>query len=321
LADVTKSSAPAGAAANLVASGYSGLAPGEFGTGAMTTGARTQWQTVLRRFRRHRAAMISVGLFVLLVLVAIVLPWFYSYDHTYTGGDSFEEPTAAHILGTDQLGRDMVALILRGTQYSLLISIVVGVMATVIGVSLGALSGYLGGVIDTLVNRVVDLFLILPLVAVAGILVHAFAGSWYVVALVLGLFSWMTVARINRGETLSLAQREFVEAARALGAGTPRIVFRHILPNLTGIITVNATLAVATAVLAEAALSFIGLGVQPPDTSLGLIIQQNYAQFGGARWWLFWPPFLTIVAISLCINFIGDGLRDAFDPRQTRVRA
>ncbi|MGH3923744.1 MAG: ABC transporter permease [Pseudonocardiaceae bacterium] len=287
----------------------------EFGTGA-----RTQRQTVLRRFRRHRAAMISVVLFALLVLVAIVAPSFYPYDHTYTAGGYFEAPTAAHLLGTDQIGRDMIALILRGTQFSLLISIVVAVMATVIGVTLGTLSGYLGGMVDTVVSRVIDLFLIFPLIAIVGILVHAFDGSWYVVAVVLGFFSWMTVARINRGETLSLAQREFVEAAKALGAGTPRIVFRHILPNLTGTITVNATLAVAIAVLAEAGLSFIGLGVQPPDISLGLIIQDNYEQFGD-RWWLFWPPFLVIVAISLCINFIGDGLRDAFDPRQTRVRA
>ena len=300
MAEVTRESA-----VGLASTGYS-----EFGTGT-----RTQWQTALRRFRRHRAAMISVGLLVVLVLVALVRPCLYSYDYSYTKGGSFEEPTAAHVLGTDQIGHDMVALILRGTQYSLLISIVVAVLATVIGVILGALSGYLGGVVDTLVNRVVDLFLMLPLVAVAGILVHAFDGSWYVVAMVLGLFSWMTVARINRGETLSLAQREFIAAARALG-----IVFRHSLPTLTGTITVNATLAVATAVLAEAALSFIGLGVQPPDTSLGLIIQDNYEQFG-ARWWLFWPPFLVIVVISLCINFIGDGLRDAFDPRQTRVRA
>ncbi|MGH3978137.1 MAG: ABC transporter permease [Pseudonocardiaceae bacterium] len=284
------------------------------------TGARKQWQTVLRRFLRHRAAMVSVVLFVLLVLAVVITPLLYPYDHRYTGGGFFEDPSGAHILGTDQIGRDMGALVLRGTQYSLLIAIVVAAMATMIGVTLGALGGYLKGPVDTLINRVVDLFLIFPLIAVAGVLVSGVGGSWYTVALVLGLFSWMQVARINRGETLSLSEREFIEAARALGASTPRIVFRHILPNLTGIIAVNATLAVATAVLAEAALSFIGLGVRPPDTSLGQVIYDNYEQFTG-RPWLFWAPFLVLVTISLCINFIGDGMRDAFDPRQTRVRA
>lgn len=287
----------------------------EFGTGA-----RKQWQTVLRRFLRHRAAMASVVIFVLLVLAALIIPLFYPYDHRYIEGGSFEDPSGAHILGTDQIGQDVMALVVRGTQFSLLISLVVATMATVIGVTLGALAGYLHGWVDTAVNRLVDLFLIVPLIAVAGILANSVGGSWFLVAIVLGAFSWMQVARINRGETLALAEREFVEAARALGASTSRIVFRHILPNLTGTIVVNATLAVATAVLAEAALSFIGLGVQIPDTSLGKVIESNYEQFTG-RPWLFWVPFAVIVTISLCINFIGDGLRDAFDPRQTKVRA
>lgn len=295
-------------------------APGARGYSEFGGGARKQWQTVLRRFVRHRAAMASIAVFVLLVAVTVVTPFFYGYDHTYTDGGFFEEPSGAHPLGTDQIGHDMVALILRGTQYSLLIAIIVAALATVIGVILGTLSGYLGGVVDSLVNRMVDLFLIIPLIAVAAVLINAFRGSWYTVALVLALFSWMQVARITRGETLSFAQREFVEAAKALGASTPRIIFRHILPNMTGTIAVNATLTVATAVLVEAALSFVGLGVQIPDTSLGLVIQNNYEQFGD-RWWLFWPPFLILVAISLCINFVGDGMRDAFDPRQTRVRA
>jgi peptide/nickel transport system permease protein len=140
------------------------------------------------------------------------------------------------------------------------------------------------------------------------------------VAIILAVFGWMQVARISRGETLSLSQREFIEASRASGAGTPWIVFRHLIPNMIGSITVNATLSVATAVLAEAALSFIGLGVQPPDTSLGLIVSENYSQIE-TRPWLFWGPFVIIVFLSLAVNFIGDGLRDAFDPRQTKVRA
>jgi len=287
----------------------------EFGTAA-----RKQWQTILRRFVRHRLAMISLSVLGLIVLAALVIPLFWKYDHTYTGGRSFAPPSADHPLGTDQIGRDMLALVVRGTQYSLLIAVVVAVMATVIGVTLGAVAGLLRGVVDTLVMRLVDLMLIVPQLALVAVASNAFGGSWYLVAIALGLFSWMQVARINRGQTLSLSEREFVEAARALGASNTRIVFSHILPNLTGIITVNATLAVATAVLAEAALSFIGLGVQLPDTSLGLVINQNYSQFL-TRPWLFWAPFTVIVLISLTINFIGDGLRDAFDPRQTKVRA
>ena len=283
-------------------------------------GARTQWQTVRGRFLRHRAAMVSVALLAALVVAVLVVPLFYPYSYSDTSGGSFEDPSGSHVLGTDQIGRDLGAITLRGTQYSLAIAVVVAAMATVIGVTLGAVGGYLKGAVDSLINRVVDLFLVVPLIAVAAVLVKGVGGSWYTVAIVLGLFSWMQVARINRAETLSISEKEYIEAARALGASTPRIVFRHILPNLTGTIAVNATLAVATAVLAEAALSFIGLGVAPPDTSLGQIIQTNYAQLSG-RPWLFWPPFGVLVLISLCINFIGDGLRDAFDPRQTKVRA
>ncbi|APU12955.1 ABC-type dipeptide/oligopeptide/nickel transport system, permease component [Actinoalloteichus sp. GBA129-24] len=288
---------------------------GEFGTAA-----RKQWQIVLRRFMQHKLAMISLVVLVLLILFALIAPMFWHYSYTYTGGGRFEDPSPDHPLGTDQIGRDMFAVLLRGTQFSLLIAMVVALMATAIGVLLGATAGLLGGFVDSLVMRFVDLMLIIPQIALVGIAAAIFGGSWYLVAIALGLFSWMSVARINRGQTLSLAQREFVEAAKAMGASNTRIILKHILPNLTGIITVNATLAVATAVLAEAALSFIGLGVQIPDTSLGLVINANYNQFL-TRPWLFWAPFLAILLISLTINFIGDGIRDAFDPRQTKVRA
>jgi peptide/nickel transport system permease protein len=281
--------------------------------------ARSQGQLVLRKFLHHRLAMGSVALLVLIVLVTFLMPVFWPYDYVETVG-GFLEPSADHPLGTTQVGKDMVALILRGTQYSLLIALTVAIVSTVVGVLFGALAGYLRGFTDSAVSRLTDLFLIIPQIAAAAILVKVFSGSWYVVALVLASFGWMQIARITRAESMSLSQREFVESARASGAGPGRIIFKHLVPNMVGSITVNATLATAQAVLAEAALSFIGLGVQLPDTSLGKVISDNYA-FIGSKPWLFWGPFVVLVLISLTVNFIGDGLRDAFDPRQKRVKA
>lgn len=284
------------------------------------TKTRTQGQLVLRRFLRHRLAMLSLGVFLLLVVFAFVGPLIWTYDYEDVSSKSYLPMSGAHPLGTTQVGKDMLALLMRGTAYSLQIALIVATLATMVGVVFGALAGYLRGIVDTVLMRLVDLLLIIPTIAVAAIVVRGFSGSWYVVALVLAAFAWMSIARITRGETLSLAQREFIEAARACGASTPRIIFKHLVPNMIGSITVNATLAIAAAVLTEAALSFLGLGVQPPDTSLGVIVLENYGQFL-TRPWLFWGPFIVLVALSLAVNFIGDGLRDAFDPRQTKVRA
>ncbi|TWP49394.1 ABC transporter permease [Lentzea tibetensis] len=265
-------------------------------------------------------AMISFGVFIALVVFAFIGPLVWSYDFEDVSSKAYQAPSIGHPLGTTQVGKDMLALLMRGTGYSLQIALVVAALATVIGVVFGALAGYLRGFVDNALMRLVDLMLIVPQIAVAAIVVKGFSGSWYVVALVLAAFAWMSIARITRGETLSLSQREFIEAARACGATTPRIIFKHLVPNMIGSITVNATLAIAAAVLTEAALSFLGLGVRPPDTSLGVIVQENYGQFLN-RPWLFWGPFVVLVSLSLAVNFIGDGLRDAFDPRQTKVRA
>ena len=282
--------------------------------------ARSQTSIILGRFFRHRLAMISLGVLVLLAVASFVVPLFLKYNYADTSSGGYLKPGGGHILGTDQLGRDALAQLLRGTQFSLAIAFTVAISSTILGVLIGAVAGYLKGAIDNGLMRLVDLFLIVPQIALAALLVHALSPSWYVVAGVLAMFSWMQIARITRGEALSLAAREFVEASRAAGAGTWHIVFKHLIPNMVGTITVNATLSVSTAVLTEAALSFIGLGVQLPDTSLGLIVQDNYTQVL-LRPWLFWGPFLAIVLISMTISFIGDGLRDAFDPRQTKVRA
>ena len=282
---------------------------------------RSQGKLVLRKFLHHKLAMASTAVLVLIVLLSLLLPLFWKHGYEDSSFPSFAKPSGDFPLGTTQVGKDMVSQVLRGTQFSLLIALTVSVLATVIGVVFGAVAGYLRGFSDSAISRVTDLFLIIPQVAAAAILAKVFGGgSWYIVALVLAAFSWMQIARITRAEAMSLAQREFVDAARASGAGTFRIIFKHLVPNMVGSITVNATLAVAQAVLAEAALSFIGLGVQLPDTSLGRVILENYAQLQ-TRPALFFGPFIVLVLISLTINFIGDGLRDAFDPRQRRMKA
>jgi len=282
---------------------------------------RSQGKLVLRKFLHHKLAMASTAVLVLIVLLSLILPLFWKHGYEDSSFASFAKPSGDFPLGTTQVGKDMVSQVLRGTQFSLLIALTVSVLATVIGVVFGAVAGYLRGFSDSAISRVTDLFLIIPQVAAAAILAKVFGGgSWYIVALVLAAFSWMQIARITRAEAMSLAQREFVDAARASGAGTFRIIFKHLVPNMVGSITVNATLAVAQAVLAEAALSFIGLGVQLPDTSLGRVILENYAQLQ-TRPALFFGPFIVLVLISLTINFIGDGLRDAFDPRQRRMKA
>ncbi|UOX88594.1 ABC transporter permease [Amycolatopsis sp. FBCC-B4732] len=282
---------------------------------------RSQGKLVLRKFLHHKLAMASTAVLVLIVLISVIMPIFWKHGYQDSSFPSFAKPSGDFPLGTTQVGKDMVSQVLRGTQYSLLIALTVSILATVIGVVFGAVAGYLRGFTDSAISRVTDLFLIIPQIAAAAILAKVFGGgTWYIVALVLSAFAWMPIARITRAEAMSLSQREFVDAARASGAGIFRIIFKHLVPNMVGSITVNATLAVAQAVLAEAALSFIGLGVQLPDTSLGRVILENYAQLQ-TRPALFFGPFIVLVLISLTINFIGDGLRDAFDPRQRRMKA
>jgi peptide/nickel transport system permease protein len=295
--------------------------------------ARKQSTVIFKRFLRHKLAMASLVVFVLLLLFAFVGGGLWKYSYQYedtTGTGRYLPPSLAHPFGTDSLAADSLAQVLRGTQFSLLIALVVAAVSTVIGVVLGAMSGFFRGWVDSVISRFIDLILVIPSVVLVGVLSRNSFGSsatsgggggnWYIIALFLGLTGWMSVARVIRGMTLSLREKEFVEAARALGGGVGRLVFKHILPNTLDVIIVNATIAVSQAVLAEAALSFIGLGVHPPNTSLGLLINQNSLEIT-LHPWLFWFPFVFIILISLTANFIGDGLRDAFDPRQKRVRA
>jgi peptide/nickel transport system permease protein len=292
--------------------------------------ARKQWQVVLRRFSRHRLAVFGMALFVLLFLFAFLGGALWKHDYKTLGFPQYSPPSGEHPFGTDRIGADMMAQLIRGLQFSLRIALVVALVSTTIGVVLGALAGFRRGWVDAVISRFIDLVLVIPgLVIVVVLARSSFVNvpgqassnsNWLLVALYLSLVFWLPTARIVRGMVLSLREKEFVEAARAMGGSTIRIVFRHILPNTVDVIIVNVTLAVASAVLAEAAISFIGLGVKPPDTSLGLLINQNRNELN-VHPWLFFIPFAIIVLVSLAVNFMGDGLRDAFDPRQRRVRA
>jgi peptide/nickel transport system permease protein len=305
----------------------------------------SQGRIVFRRFVRHRGAMISLIVLIATILLAfssagidalgIVIPGWWKWDYvqisdTVNGG----APTLSllpqwlggtgiawgeHPFGQDEIGHDTFAQVMRGTQQSLMIVFVIGIVSTVLGVVIGGVSGFFAGRVDQVLMRFTDVIIIIPVIVIAAVLGRTFSGSGsFVLALVLGLVFWTGLARLVRGDVLSLREREFVDAARVAGASSSRIIFRHILPNTVGIVIVNATLLMSGAILTEAAISFLGFGVQFPDVSLGKLIF-DYQTAYNTRPWLFWWPGLFIIIIALTINFIGDGLRDAFDPRQKRA--
>jgi peptide/nickel transport system permease protein len=301
---------------------------GDGGASGLTVQAMSQGQLVRRRFFRHKGALGGMVVLALVVVLAFTsigwgpLPGWWTYDYltpsTVVGNGG---PSASHPFGQDGIGIDYFALTMRGAQRSLIIAFVVGVTATAIGTLVGALAGYFRGWADALLMRATDVVITIPATVIGAVLGRRFGAiNIFVFGAVLGLVTWTSLARLVRGNFLSLREKEFVEAARAMGASSGRIIFKHILPNSLGVIIVSATLTTAVAILLESALSYLGLGVKAPDTSLGLLIS-TYQQAFTTRPWLFWWPGLFIVLIALSVNFIGDGLRDALDPRQTKVRA
>ena len=279
----------------------------------------TQWQLVRRKFLAHKLAVGSSIVLIIIFGGALLADFIAPYEF-----DAIDLPNRSlaptfndfHIFGTDKIGRDYFSRILYGTRTSVYVALIVASVSTAIGTVIGGVAGYFGGKVDNLLMRLTDLFLVLPFLAVLLIL-SAFLGkgSPVRVAFILAALFWTGLARIVRGSFLSLREKEYVEAAKALGANDRRIIFRHILPNAMGPIIVNATLTVAIAILVEAALSFLGFGIQPPTPALGKLIADGQDSLV-TQWWLVTIPGLVIVTISLCINFIGDGLRDALDPTQ-----
>jgi ABC-type dipeptide/oligopeptide/nickel transport system permease subunit len=287
-----------------------------------TVKARTQSQLIVRRFFQHRLAVVSLVVLIVVVLLAFVGGALWKYSYSDITPDNSVAPSGDHPFGTDNLGYDEFARVLRGTQLSIEIAFSVALMATVVGTVWGAVAGYYRHVADSLMMRIVDLILTIPILAAGALLTKKVQHTgWWALALVIAALSWPAVSRIVRGQALSLREKEYVEAARALGARDGRIIFRHLLPNIAGQIIVVVTILVASAILIESSLSYLGFGVQNPDVSLGSLISGSDTALQGGRWWLFYFPGIFIILICLSVNFIGDGLRDAFDPTQQRVRA
>lgn len=285
--------------------------------------AKSQWRRVARRFLRHKLAVVSLAILLVLVLASFLGGSLARYRYDELTTDYSQAPSFDHWFGTDTIGHDTFAQVLRGARRSLLVAMLVAVLSTSFGAAVGAFAGFYRGFVDAALMRFTDLFLTIPTLAVLLVVASRFegqSGNWLALSFVIAGFAWMSLARVVRGMFLSLREREFVEAARALGASDRRIMLRHLLPNSIGPIIVNATLLVGIAIVTETALSFLGFGIAPPDTSLGRLVAEG-ATAARTRWWLFYMPGLYLVLISLCINFVGDGLRDAIDPQQKRVRA
>jgi len=278
------------------------------------------WRDAGRRLRSNRAAVAAAGMIVLLVAASLIAPWLspYALDEVdWTLSPLAVPPSLAdgHWFGTDANGRDLFVRVWAGTQVSLLVALLATAVSVVIGVAWGATAGYLGGRVDGWMMRVVDVLYALPYMFFVIILTVVFGRSLWLIFLAIGAVGWLTMARIVRGQALALREREFVTAAVALGLPARRIIARHVVPNVLGTVVVYATLTVPQVILFESFLSFLGLGVQEPLTSLGRLVAEGALEMETAPWQLL-APAAVLALLLLALNFLGDGLRDALDPRQ-----
>ncbi len=284
---------------------------------------RSLWQDARHRFFKNKAAMVSLIVLILIVLFSLfgnlITPWNYEDidwdamgDVQTLGAPSIE---TRHYFGTDDLGRDLYARVIQGTQISLMVGLIGSLIAVVVGTLYGATAGYLGGRIDGFMMRLVDILLAIPFMFVLILLMVMFGRSIYMIFIGIGLLSWLEMSRIIRGQTLSLKNKEFIEAAIATGVKPLTIITRHIVPNVLGIVVVYATLLVPSMIMTESFISFLGLGVQEPQTSWGALINEGAKTIQhGTLWQLLFPLFFFVITL-LSFFFIGDGLRDALDPK------
>jgi len=298
--------------------------------GASGIQGRGPWRLAWERLRRDRVAMISLGVIVVIALVAVCAPLIalavgHGVDTQYrdvglSPAGLPEPPTSRFWFGTDDFGRDVLVRVAYGARISLLVGVLSTLLAVAVGVAVGMAAGFLRGVVDTLLARLVDVVLSLPFLLAAIALVSLTGPSLMVEVLVIAFFSWAAVARIVRGQVLSIREREYVEAARSLGAGDLRIMFVDVLPNVLAPVIVYTTLLIPTAIVAEATLSFLGLGVPPPTATWGAMLDDATGYYRVAWWFLVFPG-LALLITTLAFNLFGDGVRDAFDPRTERLFA
>lgn len=289
------------------------------GSGNANDDALSPRARVTARFMRNRTAVFSLAILVTVALVCFAGPLLLGQDPARNDWTALAvRPTLAggHWFGTDELGRDLLARTLVGGRVSLEVGLLGTMLACLIGVTYGACSGYFGGRVDAVMMRIVDLMYAVPYMLIAILVMTLFGREFYLVILTISAFSWLDMARVARGQTLSLRMREFIDAARAIGVPGPAIVVRHIVPNLLGIVVVYATVMAPGVVLTESVLSFLGLGVQEPMTSWGVLIEDG-AQKLEAMPWLLLGPAAMLCTTLYCIGFVGDGLRDALDPKES----
>ena len=280
------------------------------------TGKTESWAVMtFRRFKRHRLAMISMVILLLLYAVAIFAPLIATHDFARVQPmNRLQPPSSEHLFGTDHLGRDVFSRVIWGSRVSLSVGFVAAGVAVVLGTVIGAVSGYFGGWVDHVLQRFTEIVQSFPVMFLLLTIIAIVDRSIFNIMLVIGITSWPGLARLVRGEVLSLKQQDFTEAARSIGATDSQIIFRHIIPNAMAPIIVNATLRIAGAILAESALSFLGLGVQEPYPSWGSILNAGRNHLRYAIWVTLFPGILIFITV-LAFNYIGDGLRDALDPR------
>lgn len=291
--------------------------PPSGGSGIEPVKGRSLWIDAWQVLRRNRAAVVAGALILTMAVLVIVGPWLspWAYDHTDWANTSIgPDWESRHYFGTDALGRDLFVRTLYGGRISLLIGVVATLVSLLIGISWGATAGYLGGRADHVMMRIVDILYAMPFMFFVILLMVFFGRNIILIFVAIGAINWLDMARIVRGQTLSLKHKEFVEAAEAQGVSTFNIIRRHIVPNLLGVVVVYVTLTIPQVILVESFLSFLGLGVQEPMTSWGALVNEGAQEMGTAPWMLVFPA--VFLALTLfCFNFVGDGLRDALDPK------
>ena len=273
--------------------------------------------TAAARFVRNRAAFTGFVVLLLIVIACVAGPWFLPNNPIDSDWGAISlAPTLQnmHWFGTDELGRDLLARTLQGGRVSLEVGLLGTLVSGLIGVAYGATAGYLGGRVDAVMMRIVDMMYAIPYMLIAILMMTLFGRAFYLVVLTISAFSWLDMARVVRGQTLSLRSREFIDAARAIGVSSRSIIARHIVPNLFGVVVVYASVTVPNIVLTESVLSFLGLGVQEPMTSWGVLIQDGAQKLDSMPWLLLCPAVMLCITLY-SVNFVGDGLRDAFDPK------